>query len=216
MIIFAPGYDPATRANLAVARELVSGEDLALLGGEATRSKLLDSLRANEGRPLFSMSHGKSAHFCGQGGEPALCSQDAGAVGPRAVYIFACHTASRLGYEMCQVGVTWWGYTGAIQCPEDAGGFRGLFVDLFGYIRGAFGRASSAAERRAVIEEVARRCEAAQELVDEGALGDPDLDVMSAYHCLLHLWDRLRVWPPYAAEPERHERAQPPSLFLAE
>jgi hypothetical protein len=216
MIIFAPGYDPATKANLAVARELVSTEDLALLAEEATRSKLVDTLRANEGRPLFSMSHGRPGHFCAQGGGAALSSDDTSVVGQRAIYSFACHTASRLGYEMCQVGVTWWGYTGTLQAPEAAAGLRGLFVELFRYIREAFVRASSCAERRVVIEEIARRCEVAQGRVDEGALADPDLDVMPAFLCLLHLWDRLRVWPPGAAEPERHERAQPPSLFVGE
>ena len=54
MIVFVPGYDPATNANLAVARELVSAQDLGLLAGQATRANLVEALRtrpAVTGRP---------------------------------------------------------------------------------------------------------------------------------------------------------------------
>lgn len=39
MILFVPGYDPATRANLAVACDLVEAGDVALLAGRATREE---------------------------------------------------------------------------------------------------------------------------------------------------------------------------------
>jgi hypothetical protein len=91
-----------------------------------------------------------------------------------------------------------------------------LFVELFGFIREAFVAASTIVERRAAIEEIARRCEEAQGVIDAHALRDPDLDVWAAYHCLLHVWDRLRVWLPGATIPEAHMRARPPSLFFAE
>lgn len=165
---------------------------------------------------LFSMSHGRPDHLCAQGGDAALSALDAAATGGRSVYAFACHTASRLGAEMSRSGVTWWGYTGAIQCPEDAAPFRLLFVELFRFIREAFVAAPTIAQRRAALEEIARRCEEAQGVVDEHALRDPEVDVWAAYHCLLHVWDRLRVWPPGATEPEAHGRARPPSLFFAE
>lgn len=216
MIVFVPGYDAATNANLAVARDLVLTEDLGLLGDEATRASLLEALRTRTAEALFSMSHGRPDHLCAQGGEAALTARDAAVAGGRSVYAFACHTASRLGSEMSRGGVTWWGYTGAIQCPEDAAPFRVLFVDLFCFIGGAFAAASTGVLRGAVLDEIARRCEEAQGVVDEHALRDPELDVWAAYHCLLHVWDRLRVWAPGATEPEAHGRARPPSLFLAE
>ncbi|MFS8065323.1 MAG: hypothetical protein ACMG6S_03020 [Byssovorax sp.] len=216
MIVFVPGYDAATNANLAVARELVSAQDLGLLGGEATRANLVEALRTRAAEALFSMSHGRPDHLCAQGGDAALTARDAAGTGARSVYAFACHTASRLGAEMSRSGVTWWGYTGAIQCPEDAAPFLVLFVELFRFIGEALVAASTVAQRRAALEEIARRCEDAQGVVDEHAFRDPELDVWAAYHCLLHVWDRLRVWAPGAMEPEAHGRARPPSLFLAE
>jgi len=216
LIVFVPGYDPATSANLAVAVDLVSAHDLSLLAGRATRENLVAALRTRTADALFAMSHGRPDHLCAQGGDAALTARDTAITGPRPVYAFACHTASRLGSHMSQSGVTWWGYTGAIQCPEDAAPFRLLFVDLFRFIREAFVVATTAVERRTTLDEIARRCEAAQEIVDDHALRDPALDVWAAYHCLLHVWDRLRVWPPGASLPEAHVRARPPSLFLAE
>jgi hypothetical protein len=215
VIVFVPGYDPATDGNLAVARELVSAQDIALLAEHATRENLLAALHTRTTDALFSMSHGRPDHVCAQGGEAALTMRDAGATGRRSVYVFACHTASRLGSDMSQSGATWWGYTGAIQCPDDVS-FRPLFVELFRFIREAFVAASTTVERRAVIEEIARRCEDAQGVVDEHAIRDPDIEVLTASLCLLHVWDRLRVWSPEASYPEAHVRAKPPSLFLAE
>lgn len=216
MIVFVPAYDPATNANLAVAREVASAEDVTLFAEHATRENLTAALRARATEALFSMSHGRPEHLCAQGGSAALTVQDAAATGRRAVYAFACHTANRLGSEMSRSGITWWGYTGAIQCPEDAACFRFLFVELFRFIREAFVAASTIAERRAALEEIARRCEEAQGVVDDHASRDPDLDVWTAYHCLLHVWDRLRVWPPGASHPQAHDRAQPPSLFFGD
>lgn len=216
MIVFVPGYDPATNANLAVARDVIVSGDVALLAQQATRTNLLTAFVSRDTAALFSMSHGRPGHICAQGGEVALTATDAALTGRRPVYVFACHTASRLGSEMSAGGATWWGYTGAIQCPEEAGAFRALFVALFGFIRAAFAGAVTADQRRAVLEEIARKCEEAQAVVDEHAFRDPDLDVWPAYHCLLHIWDRLRIWPPGAVSPEAHPGAQPPSLFLAE
>ncbi|MCC6553198.1 MAG: hypothetical protein IT372_09285 [Polyangiaceae bacterium] len=65
-------------------------------------------------------------------------------------------------------------------------------------------------------ERVTLMVEGSQGVVDEHALRDPDADVWAAYHCLLHVWDRLRIWPAGATDPEAHPRARPPSLFLAE
>jgi hypothetical protein len=214
--MFVPGYDPATNANLAVAGELISMQDHALLAGHATRENLVAALRSMATEALFSMSHGRPHYLRGQGGDAALTAQDAAEVGRRSVYAFACHTASGLGSAMSRSGVTWWGYTGKIQCPEDAEVFRPLFVDLFRFIRDVFASASTAGDRRAALEEIARRCEEAQGIVDDRAAHDPDLNVWAAYLCLLHVWDRLRVWPPGANHPEAHMRAQPPSLFFAE
>ena len=216
MIVFVPAYDVATTANLAVAHDLVSAKDLGLLAGQATRENLVKALRGRATEALFSMSHGRPDKLCAQGGDAALTALDAVVMGHRSVYAFACHTASQLGFEMSRNGVIWWGYTGAIQCPDDSAPFRILFVQLFQFIREVFVAASTATQRIAAFEEIARRCEAAQAVVDEHALRDPDLDVWSAYHCLLHVWDRLRIWSPGAIHPEAHERSRPPSLFLVE
>jgi hypothetical protein len=216
MIVFVPGYDPATNANLTVARDLLAAEDLALLAGRATHANLVEALRTQATEALFAMSHGHPNFLCAQGGDPALSANDAAVTGRRSVYAFACHTASRLGSTMSQRGVTWWGYTGTIQCPAEAMPFRPLFVALFRFIRETFALATTTAQQRATLDEIARRCEEAQGVVDDHALADPDLDVWSAYHCLLHVWDRLRIWSPDATDPEAHVRARPPSLFVAD
>lgn len=218
MIFFVPGYDEATRANLAVARLFPDSGGLTLLADGATREALLGAL--NDGQhPLFTMTHGKPGHIHGQDGDVVLSvdSEELSLLRARAVYAFACHTATRLGAVAARAGAVWWGYTGAIQCPDDAQGLLSLdlFVQVFDYIRRSFPEARTAEERARVLRCIADLCEQAQSVVDERALAEPDLDVTAAYYCLLHIWDRLRIWAPDEDAPQQHPRAQPPSLFLS-
>lgn len=212
MILFVPGYDAATLSNLAVAESLPSVDCISLLADQATQEALFDAL-AHSDRPVFSMSHGGPDQLRAQHGGTALGIADLERIGRRSIYAFACHTATRLGEHAAKVGATWWGYTGTIQCPDDSAPFRHLFVQIFDYIRTAFTPAETATDRLAVLLRLAQMCEDAQSEVDRLALDNPNLDVTPAFYCLLHIWDRLRIWGPEAAEPERHPSAQPPSLF---
>lgn len=216
MILFVPAYDDATSANLEVARHLSDSFPHALLADEATRESLLDAL--GDRRALFAMTHGQPDHLRGQNGSIALSDahEDMALLGNRAVFAFACHTANRLGAAAARAGATWWGYTGPIQCPDTGSGAIpvALFARIFEFIRDIFPGAGDHAEREAALEQIANLCEQAQEDVDERAIRNPDLDVFSAYLCLLHLWDRLRIWAPNEEGPLQHPRAHPPPLFL--
>lgn len=143
MIFFAPGYDPATEANLAVVERLLGG-----LGPAAARQ-----------------------------------------------------------------GAVWWGYTGAVTAPEPSPMLLPLFIQIFSFIRDEFARARSLEERRAVLLRTAELCHQAEAEIDDFFDQDPALDAGSAYLCLLHIWQRLRVWSPGAVSPLMHPDSPPPILF---
>lgn len=214
MIFFVPGYDPATQANLEIARRVLPDGCIALLGEQATRSELLAALTTVE-EPLFGMSHGRPNKLLGQGGDMALAMQDAQRIGHRAVFVYACHTATDLGESMAGSGALalWWGYTGSITAPETSEVLLPLFSRIFAYICGAFPGALSAEARRATLLRLSELCHEAERGIDDLLISDPELDAGSAYLCLLHIWDRLRIWEPGAREPECHPDSRPPILF---
>jgi hypothetical protein len=213
MILFVPAYDPATEANLAIAVRL-DGSHLAMLSEGATRQALLHALK-RAGEPLFAMAHGRSDRLLAQEGGTALSKTDAAALGSRPVFAFACYTAADLGRAAAGAGATWWGYTGAITSPDVAGEVLPLLAEIFVYLFGAFAGAGSAAARRAVLIQIKERCHAAESRIDVLLETDPDLDAGTAYLCLLHLWDRLRIWEERAESPLQHPEARPPLLFPA-
>lgn len=216
MIFFVPGYDPATYANMVVAALVVlEGEDaVRILGEQALRPALLAALsETDEKRPLFAMSHGYPDHLVAQDGEPALTEADVALLEGRAVFAFACHTASVLGEAAAGHGAVWWGYTGAITAPDVSAPLVSILRDVFAWIRGAFAEARSTSAREAVLHQLADRCQEAERRVDELLELDTDLDVGTAYLCLLQIWQRLRVWEEGARTPLSHPSAPPPLLF---
>ena len=219
MIFFVPGYDAQTHANLTIARGLVHSvlmDDwrcMPLLKNEATRQALFAALDRT-GWPLFAMSHGSSDQLFAQDWDIALAEGDVAVLGCRPVYAFACYTANRLGQEAAQLGTTWWGYTGSIQSPVAEAPFLALFIEIFGYLQAAFAPAQTTEERLAVLEKLAQMCLAAQNKVDSMVGSLPDLDVQEAFLCLMHLWERLRVWTPGAQQPEKHPAAPPPTRLM--
>jgi hypothetical protein len=64
--------------------------------------------------------------------------------------------------------------------------------------------------------QLSRLCEEGQELVDALAAANPDLDSAPACYCLLHIWERLRIWAPGMEQPQQHPFSKPPSLFMVE
>lgn len=114
---------------------------------------------------------------------------------------------------MAASGTVWWGYTGVIAAPESAEELLPLFSRIFAYICGAFPSALSAEARQATLLRISELCHEAERSIDEMLMDDPELDAGSAYLCLLHVWDRLRIWEPGAREPECHPDSRPPILF---
>ncbi|HEX3529341.1 MAG TPA: hypothetical protein VH988_19975 [Thermoanaerobaculia bacterium] len=214
MILFVPGYDPATRANLAVAEWILPDDCRPLLGGAATRDELLLAL-AHKARPLFAMSHGRPEDFAEQGGGVAFGLADVQALSHQPVFAFACHTVMGLGKAAAAAGSVWWGYTGAVStAPDSSPRLLSLFGKVFSYILDSFAEARSGEQRDAVLLRIAELCHEAEEQIDELQESDPDLDAGSALFCLLHIWERLRIWEPGASLPKKHPEAKPPVLFL--
>jgi hypothetical protein len=132
VILFVPAYDATTYANLIVARRLealLPTHSLSYLAEAATREALLSALDQTL-LPVFIMTHGRPELLRGQAGTLALGTdpQDLRRLGSRSIYAFACHTANQLGEQAARAGASWWGYTGAIQCPDDAMGL--LPIDI--------------------------------------------------------------------------------------
>jgi len=129
MIVFVPAYDEATAANLAIATALMTDDCRALVDERARREFLLPALAA-PGVPLFAMTHGRPQLLRGQGGAPALVIADAASLAPRAVFAFACHTATEMGRVFAENGTDWWGYTGAISSPTTDPEILPLFLSV--------------------------------------------------------------------------------------
>jgi hypothetical protein len=206
MIVFVPAYDAPTESNLQIARRMRFDGCELLFEAAATRPNLLEKLVTSE-LPVFAMSHGRDHRLAAQNGELALELNDASTVGKRILFVFACWTAGELGPAAAQSGATWWGYTGAISAPSHDEATVDVFVGIFEMIADRFAKASTPAERLRLIQDVAERC-----IHSSNALGDDA--PADAYLCLLHLWQRLRVWVSDSGEPERHPDAPPPIILI--
>jgi hypothetical protein len=214
VIIFVPGYDSATRANLAVAEQILPADCQPLLGDLATRLSLFEALGASQS-PLFAMTHGRRDALLAQGGEAAFGRQDLTRLAGRAVFAFACHTAGGLGAAAAGDGSVWWGYTGLVSAPpESTPALLPLFAGIFGYICEAFALGGSSEERRSVVLKIAEMCHEGAQHVDDLIETGAGVDAVSAYYSLLHIWDRLRVWEPGQTVPMMHPLAAPPALLL--
>lgn len=219
MIFFVPGYDPQTRANLAIAQRLVPRDpegDTRLFDSAAQRAALVNAL-STRASPIFAMSHGRQDRLLAQGGKPAIEESDTPLLSllvGQSVFAYACHTATRLGRVASEHGATWWGYTGKVQCPVDTPPFDRIFVELFQLVLEHFWTSASHDARSAFLDEFKSRCDLAAREIDE--IGDeyPDVDTFSAQLCALHVWDRLRIWVKGADGPEQHPEARPPTLIL--
>ena len=201
MIHFVTAYDPATHANLSAIRSVLLESDL--VGGQATRAGLLRALATRPGEPLFAMTHGQPHVLVAHQGEAGLVAGDAAIVGTRAVFAWACHTAMTLGYTMSRFGATWWGYTGKIAAPGDGVREIPIFEDVFLEIRSRF-----AVEAEHLMAQIRTICEQAEYRLDHIEAGS------DSYLCLLHIWDRLRVWQPGASDAWAHPDARPPTWMV--
>jgi hypothetical protein len=239
MIVFVPAYDPATHLNLVIARRILPDGCRALLGPEATRAALFEALEGSGDAPLLAMSHGEKERLLAQNrrttdelrragivdvkeqrevlretDQTALEPGDGASVRRRSIFVYACNTGTHLGSSLVGAGAVYWGYTGKINTPAENPSLDFLFVPIFEYIRDAWPDARSERTRRDVLNRIETLCESAAQTLDDLAEKDAELDVLSAGLCLLHIWDRLRIWTAGADSPEHHPRAHLPLLLM--
>jgi len=117
MILFVPGSDEPTNANLDIGKRLANGH-IHLLAEKAIRSNLIELLHELKNESLFSMSHGKSDMLLDNNRETAIGIDDKHLFTNRVVYAWACHTGSNLGKHIADNNGIWWGYTGAVTAPS--------------------------------------------------------------------------------------------------
>lgn len=216
MIIFVPAYDDSTSGNLAVAMAMrpPAGAE-SLLADHATHV-LLGLLSKHPRRPLFAMSHGGPRHLCGQGGAPVLDAETVAdrKLCDRVMYIFACHTATELGRIAANHGATWAGYTGWISAPPVTQTSLEVLASVFDFVCASIPHMRDTGFRQRFLLDLEARCEQAAAALDELAAAGVGVE-LDAYLCLLHVWQRLRIWSEGDQEPARHPDAPPPSLFAS-
>jgi hypothetical protein len=206
VILFAPAYDEPTRCTHLLALEFERNATQPLLGAAANRANLHGALAYSDD-PVVAFAHGSEDHLRGYHGEPVLTVEDARTMSAKAVLAFACHTGTKLGGAMSRTGNAWWGYSGAIAAPPESATESGLIVPVFEFLIEGFLRLRDDVPMPEFFDRLNKRCERAShqfdELFDSGEYVDP-----GTYLCLLHIWDRLRVWSPGAGRPVYHPRCQ--------
>ena len=211
VIIFAPGYDVSTRANLTIARRIKLPNCQVLFEAEATKEMLLMALSQSD-QPLLVMSHGIPKAVKAQHGEIALSKNEVNLLNRRTVYAYTCYTAAQLGRDAAHQGSIWWGYSELISCAINSPRLISIFTNIFTFIRDNFHKAKSKEDRQRVLEELKNLCATAEEKVDLIYADTETTDILELYMTLQHLWNRLRIWAPGAAEPEQHPHSSSPSL----
>jgi hypothetical protein len=208
MILFAPAYDDATDATCRLAARFADKASVVLLRHNATRTNLLDAVSAGEGdNGLLAFSHGTEDTLAAQDSAVALNAHDAALLDGRKVLAYACHTSTGLGGAMARGGVVWWGYTGTILAPPAGSGREQIFGPVFDHLVGAFLSGVDQLGLREVFTQLRALCRHAEKalfgLFDAGVAGLED------FGCLLHIWNRLRIWLPGSDAPVHHPESKP-------
>jgi len=207
MIVFIPGYDEPTKANLAIGKQLIDGH-LALVAQEATRNNLLDLLNKFRKESLFSMSHGKQDKLLDNNSEPAITIGDEYLFSNRITYAWACHTGTNFGKRISDHDGIWWGYTGKVTAPSISEPFRQKQEEVFRFIQNHFDKIKTPQEIIDMINIIKCKCDEMISIFDEIILSDTE-DTMEIYSCSNHIWERLLVWHPLTNEiPLKHEKSK--------
>ncbi|MEM9538457.1 MAG: hypothetical protein AAGA60_02980 [Cyanobacteria bacterium P01_E01_bin.42] len=228
MIVFVPGYDPSTYANLKIARLLNPSNCILLFENKATREELVNILEISK-FPLFVMSHGISNAFKAQPDPKptnrkevqtlnqeniAFSNMDVTLLKQRTVYAFACNTAQELGEVAANFGSIWWGYSDTVPCPFDNPNpeVTTIFVDIFDFIKDNFTDPVSSEDIQIFLDKLKIKCENSAEQIDLIDAQEEFDDILAIYATLIQIWDRLRVWLPGQEQPEQHPHSSSPSL----
>ncbi len=212
MIVFVPAYDEATRANLSIAQAVVSHSSRLLFHEDALAERLKTTLRSKPA-PLFAMTHGVEEHFFDQNDTPALSLKEAHFLSNLPVFVFACFTANEFGKAAARQHALYWGYTGRIQTPDPQPLVVRHFQAVFKTIADHFPHLRAESDIASFLGSLQDICEQANDQLDKLWDSDASVDLLEAYHCLLHIWSRLRVHHPDLAEPMRHPEAPISDLF---
>lgn len=211
MLVFVPGYDEPTNSNLQLVQKLKLDSANFLLQGDAQRVKLLNELQRENS--IFIMSHGaKDAVFYKKDGKALICN-DASTFKNKIFFVFACHTATKLGRIMADNSNIWWGYTGAISAPDSDVEAQDIIKKVFQYILEHFDKTNmmTKPDINEVLLEIKELCDMANHELD---LLDDDLNYIGTRLCLEHFWNRLRIWcKEKMHEPIKHPDAPAPFLM---
>jgi len=114
---------------------------------------------------------------------------------------------------MSRSGNTWWGYTGLVTAPPEEATESGLIGPVFAFLLDGFLRMRDEVPPAGFFMSLREVCDEAANGFDERYLAGHDVEVQT-YQCLLHVWDRLRVWSAGAAEPAHHPNLQSDIFIL--
>jgi len=197
-ILFVPAYDESTSPNLRVARRL-GGCHVRLFEAKATRVGLWRALAKHPGRALVAMSHGRRQFLRAQGGTPphAIQLEDAGDIGTRKVFAWACLTSAELGRAAADSGLVWLGFPVKIAATPENAQLQSLLVDVLQHVVNGLPTISDEASCRAVLDRVVEAAVNALETVDSIPHDSSD------QQCFEQFQLRFEAWLPGCAEPIR-------------
>jgi hypothetical protein len=210
MIFFIPAYDEATRTNLEVLKPILPREAVSLLAEQAIRAHLWHCLPNHD--LLFVMSHGNSDKIWGHDDKPAVTTEDQSLFENKKIFVFACYTANELGIILKKRQNIYWCYTGAIAAPSQEPHLIAFFRTIFKHIIDHFPNGSDVASIRALIETIKLLCHQMENEFDLLLEAGEDIDIIN-YTCLLHIWNRLRVYHFEHDDCIQHSSAQDGYIF---
>lgn len=212
MIFFIPAYDDATRANLGVIEPIIPQNSVQLLEQNATRANLWQHLSTNN--LLFAMAHGDSdAIWDNNEDKRALVLEDNSHFTGKKAFIFACFTANELGQYLKMNNSIYWGYTGSIAAPTHTELLTPIFTSIFQHIITFFPDCDDIQAIHGSIETLKLLCSNAENEIDMLWEMNDEIDVMSSYNCLNHIWNRLRVHHFDHPQVIQHPESQIGDLF---
>ena len=212
MIFFIPAYDDATRANLGVIMPVIPQNSIQLLEQNATRANLWQHLSTNN--LLFAMAHGDSdAIWDNNEIRRALALMDNTHFIDKKSCVFACFTANELGLHLKMHNSIYWGYTGSIAASTHSELLTPIFASIFQHIITFFPNCDDKQAINTSIHKLKLLCDNAQNEVDTLYEMNDDIDVMSSYNCLNHIWNRLRVHHFAHKQVIQHPESQIGDLF---
>lgn len=200
MILFVTGHDPATRANIAVARFL-RGATVEIFEQNAIRSTLWKALAVRSDVPMFAMSHGGRRVLCAQGRAlpHAIVQGDERDLGPRRVFAWACLTSAELGRAVAEAGGIWIGFPVKIAAPSEEEESQRLLAQALQVAVDGLARVRDETSCRALLDEIVEAAERALEIVDQNTSCD--------VQCFEQIRLRIEAWLPGETEPVRPSRA---------